>query len=132
MCCSKSKKPSRDQLLAVCKLPSGRLSYKCSDTETLNICVSIIWVVANGLLDTGTKCNYLFTAFAKHANVSSQISADEVGLRVKVSSVKTQGSYSGRPIRLIRSKLWRHRVLDRGYSLVGRDSWPRIYETTQT
>jgi len=52
-------------------------------------------VQANGLLDTGAKCNHLSLKFAKQANVPIQTTrADEIESAAQGASVATHGSCS--------------------------------------
>ena len=91
------QKLSCGQPLAVCKQKQRNIatSYKASDGENVHVTVMINGVQANGLLDTGAKCNHLSMKFAKQANVPIRTtSADEIELAVQGASVATQGSCS--------------------------------------
>jgi len=97
VCRSRRKKLSCGQPLAVCKQKQRNVttSYEASDDENVNVTVVINGVQANGLLDTGAKCNHLSMKFAKQANLTNRTtSAHEIELAVKGASVKTQGSCS--------------------------------------
>ena len=97
VCRSRHKKLSCGQPLAVCKQkqPNVATLYRASDDENVNATVMINRVRANGLLDTGAKCNHLSMKFAKQANVPIRTtSADEIELAVQGTSVETQGSCS--------------------------------------
>ena len=83
---SRRKKLSCGQPLAVCKQKQRNVatSHKASDDEKVNVPVMINGVRANGLLDTGVKCNHLSMKFAKQANVTIRTtSSDEIELAVK-------------------------------------------------
>ena len=87
VCRSRRKKLSSGQPKQ--KQRNVTTSYETSDDENVNVTVVINGVRANGLLDTGIKCNHLGMKFAKQANVTIQTSADEIELAVKGASVKT-------------------------------------------
>jgi len=90
VCRSRRKKLSCGQPLAVCKQKQRNIatSYKASDDHNVHVTVMITVVQANGLLDTGAKCNHLSMKFAKQTNVPIRTtSADEIELAVQGASV---------------------------------------------